>query len=49
MSANVKGSIAYLIKYRALQRLRTLLLKGGRDERKGMRGLKQQALCSEVS
>ncbi len=49
MSANVKGSIAYLIKDRALQRLRTHLLKGGRDERAGMRHTKQQVLCSEVS
>jgi DNA-directed RNA polymerase sigma subunit (sigma70/sigma32) len=31
MSANVKGSIAYLTKYRALRRLRTQLTKGGTD------------------
>jgi DNA-directed RNA polymerase specialized sigma24 family protein len=29
MSANVKGTIAYLMMYRALSRMRTILLKGG--------------------
>ncbi len=48
MSANVKGTIAYLMMYRALQRLRIILLKGGITRPEEIVHTKQQALCSEV-
>ncbi len=49
MSANVKGTIAYLTKNRALSRMRTILMKGGTPCPEGIGPKTQQALCSEVS
>jgi DNA-directed RNA polymerase specialized sigma24 family protein len=48
MSLNVKGTIAYLMMYRALKRLRIMLLKGGITRPEEIGHKKQQALCSEV-
>jgi hypothetical protein len=44
MSANVKGTIAYLMMYRALSRMRTMLMKGGTLSPEGMGHRMQQAL-----
>ena len=44
MSANVKGTIAYLMMYRALQRMRTILMKGGTTYPESIGHMKQQAL-----
>ncbi len=44
MSANVKGTIAYLMMYRALSRMRTILMKGGTIDPEGNGHRKMQAL-----